>query len=80
MVLRMKNFKIMSVHWKIWFSGGVHKKGIYRGKCLKMGEFADLNGASRKGGGDVFKGGLVSQCTLCSLPPLSIQPGFFALN
>ena len=32
MGLRMKDFNIFEVHWKIWFSeGGVHKKPIYMG-------------------------------------------------
>ena len=52
MGLKMKNFNIMGIHWKIQFSGeggGSHEKPIYRGKCLKrgLGQFADL----RWGGG-----------------------------
>ena len=41
MVLRMKNFDILGVHWKIQLlvggGGGVHKKPIYRGDCWKGG-------------------------------------------
>ena len=35
MWLRMKDFYIFGVHWKIQFLGGVHEKPIYRGDCLK---------------------------------------------
>ena len=56
----------MQVHWKIQFLGGVHKKPIYRGNCLKgrLGEFADLSG----GGGVGEKEGayvIKPQCILC---------------
>ena len=34
MGLRMKNFNIMWIHWKIQFLG-VHEKPIYRGNCIK---------------------------------------------
>ena len=41
MVLRMKNFDILGVHWKIQLlvggGGGVHKKPIYRGDCWQGG-------------------------------------------
>ena len=30
MGLRMKDFNIFGVHWKIQFLGGVHEKPIYR--------------------------------------------------
>ena len=62
---RMKNFNIIQVHWKIQFLGGVHKKPIYRGNCLKgrLGEFADLRGGGlgEKEGAYVIK----PQCILC---------------
>ena len=49
MGLQMINFDILWVHRKIWFlRGGVYKKTIYRGDCLKrsgLGQFADLRGA-----------------------------------
>ena len=55
----------MQVHWKIQFLGGVHKKPIYRGNCLKgrLGEFADLRGGGlgEKEGAFVIK----PQCILC---------------
>ena len=37
MGLRIKNFKIMGVHWKIQFlrGGGVHEKPIYMGGLPK---------------------------------------------
>ena len=65
MRLRMKNFNIMGVHWKVWLlgGGGGHRKLIYRGNCLKrmgvggLGQFADLRGkAWQKRGGGVFEG------------------------
>ena len=42
MVLRMKNFKIFGVHWKIRLLGGVGRgleKPIGRGDCLKSRGF-----------------------------------------
>ena len=37
MGLRMKNFNIMRIHWKIRFLGWVHEKPIYLGNRLKSG-------------------------------------------
>ena len=66
MVLRMKNFNIFKVHWKIrLLGGGGSQKTIYRGDCLKrgcLGHFVDLMGGLGKTEG----GGLIPQCTLCS--------------
>ena len=48
--------------------GGVHKKPIYRGDCLKRGElgqFADLRELGKKEEGSVFEEELIPQCTLC---------------
>ena len=51
MGLRINNFKIFGLHWKIQFSegeaGGSQKTNIKRGDCLKrgLGQFADLRGA-----------------------------------
>ena len=59
MGLRMKNFSIMRVHWKIRNLGGVHEKPIYRGNCLKkgLGQFAGLReGLAKKEGAGVFEG------------------------
>ena len=56
----MKNFNIFGVHGKFQGGGGVHKKPIYRGSCLKSG---DLDTLQIQGGG-VFQGGVISQCTL----------------
>ena len=62
MVLRIKNFNIIAVHWKIqflWGGEGVHKKPIYRGDLPEkggLGQFADLRGESCwKIGGGVFE-------------------------
>ena len=62
----------MQVHWKIQFLGGVHKKPIYRGNCLKgrLGEFADLRGGGEGGRGEGLgekEGAYVikPQCILC---------------
>ena len=51
MRLKRENFIVMWAHWKIHFlgkGGGVTKKTMYRGNCLKRGlrQFADL----REGG------------------------------
>ena len=45
--------------------GGGHKKPIYWGELPKKGcgEFADLRGSAKRGGG-VFEGELTLQCTL----------------
>ena len=55
MDLRMKNFNIMEVHWKIQLLEGVHKKQIYRGELPKMGHWTvcEFNwGLGKKGGVD----------------------------
>ena len=62
MVLRMKNFNIFKVHWKIrLLGGGGSQKTIYRGDCVKrgcLGHFVDLmGGLGKKEGGGVFEGG-----------------------
>lgn len=59
-MLRMKNFNILGVHWRIQVLGGeVHEKPIYRGGLPKKGEMDKLQikrGAyQEKGGG--FEGG-----------------------
>ena len=58
----------MQVHWKIQFLGGVHKKPIYRGNCLKgrLGEFADLRG----GGGGEGRGAWWKRRGLCYQTPM----------
>ena len=64
MWLRVKNFNITGVHWKIQFLVGVPKKPIYRGELPKkegLGPFPDLRrgggGLGKKEGGGVFGGG-----------------------
>ena len=61
MVLRMKNFDIMGVYWKIQFSGGggCHEKAIYRGELPKGGldSCRFKEGLGEKEGGGVFLGG-----------------------
>ena len=59
MVLRMKNFNILGVHWKIWLLRGGSWKKQYRGRdCLKreggLGLFADLRGGLARKKGVVF--------------------------
>ena len=70
MVLRMKNFNTVRVHWKIRLLRGEGTKNQYReGKLQKwrLGLFADLRGeAWQERGGDFFEGGLRPQCTLWS--------------
>ena len=48
MGLRMENFNVLGIHWKIWFlgRGRVHETPLQRGYCLKKGlrQFADLRG------------------------------------
>ena len=62
MVLRMKNFNIFGVHWKIWFLGEGSRKisiGGGGGACLKGGAWTVcqfIGGLGKKGAG-VFKGG-----------------------
>ena len=50
----MKNFNIFGVHRKIRVLGGVHKKPIYRGDCLKTGGGGGGGGGGRGCG---FRGG-----------------------
>ena len=75
MVLRMKNFDIFVVHWKISLLGKAHEKPIYMGDCLKrgLGQFADLRGRVwQEWMGGVFEGGEIPpmqpwQCGKCFL-------------
>ena len=68
----MKNFNILVVYWKIWLLGegkrGTRKTNIEGGLPKKEGgleQFADLRGAwQERGGGGVFEGELIPQCTL----------------
>ena len=73
MGLRMKNFNIMGVHWKIQFlSVGKKKQYIYICRYREdlpekegLGQFADLRGGLAEKEGVVFlRGGLIPQCTL----------------
>ena len=70
MGLRLKNFDIMGVHWKIWFLGeALHENQYTGGGCFKrgLGLFADLRKGLEKKRGMVFlRGGrgLIPQCTL----------------
>ena len=75
MELRMKNFNIMGVHWKIQFlwgggggGGGGYKKPIYRGDLPeKEGAWTvcRFKGDLAEIEGVVFlRGGLIPQCTL----------------
>ena len=68
MALRMKNFNIFRVHWKIRLlgegsrkinleGGGLHKKGAWT-VCWFKG------GLGKKEGSGIFEGGLIPQCTL----------------
>ena len=58
----MKNFNIFRVHWKIQFLGGIHEKQIYTGG---LDSFQIQRGGTwqERGGGGVFEGGLILQCT-----------------
>ena len=42
MGLRMKNFNIIGVQWKIQYLGGSHEKQIYRGELPKNGGLDSL--------------------------------------
>ena len=73
MGLRMKNFNIMGVHWKIQFSRvGFTKKPIYRGDCLRRGawtvfRFKEILGkkkGGRGGGGGWYPNVNYENCTL----------------
>ena len=68
MGLRMKNFNVLGVRWKIRLLGGGFTKNKNRGGYyLKKGGAWTVcqggEGLARKGGG-VFEGGLIPQCTL----------------
>ena len=60
MGLRMKDFNVLGVHWKIWFLGGEFTKNQYIGggeNCLKrgwFGQYADLR--ARKMGWCFWRG------------------------
>ena len=63
MVLRMKNFNIFGVHWKIRLLGGMVLKNQYIGGGLPkrgggggLGQFVDLRELGKKEGGGVFEG------------------------
>ena len=61
MGLRMKGFNILEVHWKILFLGGVHKKPVYRGDCLKREAWTVCRfkgGLGKKERGSVFEEGI----------------------
>ena len=67
MVLRIKNFKIVGVHWKIrllgrgggWGGGGGGGGGAWETNIEGgLGQFVHLRkGLARKGSGGVFEGG-----------------------
>ena len=66
MELRMKNFSILDIHWKIQLlrgGGGELKKKQYRGEdCLKRGastvwKFKEGRGTWQEREGGVFEGG-----------------------
>ena len=63
MVLKMKNFNVLGVHWKIRLlgeGGGSRKTNIERGLSKKppLGQFADLKeDLARKRGVVFFRGG-----------------------
>ena len=40
--LRMKNFNVIRVHWKIWLLGGFMKKTIFGGEWPKTGGLDSL--------------------------------------
>ena len=56
MGLRMKNFSIMRVHWKIRILGGFHTKNIQGELALKGGEGARTASRFKEGGGACLKG------------------------
>ena len=59
MGLRMKNFNILGIPWKIQLLGGSSQKTNIEGGLPKkggLGQFGDLGGAWQEGGG-VFEGG-----------------------
>ena len=79
MGLRIKNFDILGVPWKIWLLGGQFTKNQYRGRdCLKrrgawiVSRFK--GGAWEEGGGWCFwKVGLIPRWTLLSLTGTNIN-------
>ena len=68
MVLRMENFNILGVHWKIGLLGGRSQKNNIAGRdCLKRGAWTVCRfkgGLGKNEGGGVFEEGLIPQCAL----------------
>ena len=70
MVLSMKIYYFRGSLKDLTFrgKGGFAKNQYRQWDCLKrgrLGQFADLSGAwQERGGGGVFEGGLIPQCTL----------------
>ena len=74
MMLRMKNFNILGIHWKIRLLRGCSQKTNIEGwDSLKIegggfGQIVDLTGAlARKSGVAILTGEVDTQCTLCSM-------------
>ena len=83
MGLRMKNFNIFGVHWKIWFLGGGLTKNLYRmGDCLKRGAWTVCRfkrGAWQERQGGVFEEGWYSNAHYAFEYGLTF-PGFFSFT
>ena len=78
MGLRMKNFKILAVHWKIWHlgrAGGSQKtdvegvislkKGVVTSTVCRFRGVGGVGGGLGRKRGWCFWGGLIPRCTLC---------------
>ena len=81
MVLRMKNFNILGVHWKMRLLGvgGSRKTNIEGGLPKKegLGQFVDFRGGGggawqERGGGGVFEGGDTPMHTMVTLLVLHV--------
>ena len=60
MELKMKNFNILGVHWKIWLLGGSSQKTNIKGRLPEkegLGQLTDLRGGLVRKRGWCFWGG-----------------------
>ena len=85
--LTMKNFNILSIHWKIWLLGGSSWKTVIKGGgLLKKGAWIVSRfkrGLGRKEEGSVFELGWYPDahytgfCLLSNSPPFSHETGWY---
>ena len=82
-MLRMKNFNILSVHWKIRFLGRTSQKNDIEGGVPKkggLGQLKYLRGLGKKDGGGVFDRGVIPWCTLYLTPSYLLKVTKFVVK